>query len=1303
MRSRTTESLFLSFRAQRDARALGEVFDRTAPRLLRVARHLTCAGVDPRDLLQETFVKAIEAADAYDPDRPVEPWLLGILINQARLLRRQSRRNPDPALVGMEAPPRPEDAALEKELWTAVRTALRRLPPVYREVIDRRLTGEKAVDVAARLGRSPATVRKQLHRSIVLLRQWLPQGLLGALLTLSPARRALAAIRARVLEAAGGAAPSSASGLAVAVAAAGLLAMLVAGGAYLRLRSADHGVQRPRNAGPAPRIDDAAGVVVAGDSAAPAPPGQPIRLAEVSVPTGAEGIPEDLRRRFSGRVVDEKGKTVAGAVVEIAAGWNPLTAPPHLEGIWDNVIGRGTTGDDGCFSITVRGSSCLIDTGVLTARADGLAPGARRVPVSVRDCVVGDVVLDDLEPHAIRVLDSAGAPLPGVRVTAWHLADWDLAAFERAAPAPAATLLMARVLGFGPRRPLAETLTDSNGAGSLALPPRTQPSPLIRLTVAERLSIVVYPSQEGTPRTFTIPPVEDVSGHVTGPDGTPLSNVAVTIGERESSIARLPTAGASTSFAIGRTAYTDEQGRFTIRTFTGMPAHLGLRKTGFRGKVYELRGAPAADLRLQMETAPAIEVRVTSAESGEILPEARVEPVMEIVQAQVRARLLLVDADWIVMEPAAPGVFTVTLMDRLGVLEGKLLLRASCAGYAPSVVRCPDQAGATVTIELAAGGRVHGRVRLADASGPAAGVVVRAQEVTWGDSRIAATAVSDVHGAYVLTGLQEGTFRLGAFAEGFIPSLSSRVNLGLDEDAELDFELHPAAILEGRVVSRDPRLKGPYKIQARRVEDGERVGGFMEELGLAGLSPPEAATEIGMGSWGGYGPHIELPCWTDAEGRFALKNRQPGAVAVRILPLKEREQPASAREVAGPLGPGCWSWSGGGDSLAESTIQLESGKTEVVEFEVGEPQKDVARVSGRVVNTRQDLEYRVKWALGSSKSAVGRWYDRSRSAAPETDGSFDFPDVTPGSANVSVHAQLPGRPDTEFEVEVERVEVSSGTTQYVPIELTQHAFVHVEVRDNRDGALIRDAQFWVEPTDRVGRGGRSGLVVPDFGLVEGRYRVAAWSPRHAIEVRDIGITPGVASQELVFRLESIDPWQTRLNTRVVDAQGRPVSDATIMLDLPECPGSWLVQARTDMEGTLQQDFPVLPGRYQGRIHIARGSGSVEVELDLTSPRDRIVVSLPDLEPHPAFRVAVVDALSGEPVAGARITFSVTRPGAGSYSMTGLTANEEERVLPPGKTFIRVRAPGYASDKRTFDTKLGDPLREIRFELRRLPE
>ena len=54
--------LFLRWRDRGDAAALAELFDRTAPELLRLALHLCRHAVDAEDVLQATFLAAIESA-----------------------------------------------------------------------------------------------------------------------------------------------------------------------------------------------------------------------------------------------------------------------------------------------------------------------------------------------------------------------------------------------------------------------------------------------------------------------------------------------------------------------------------------------------------------------------------------------------------------------------------------------------------------------------------------------------------------------------------------------------------------------------------------------------------------------------------------------------------------------------------------------------------------------------------------------------------------------------------------------------------------------------------------------------------------------------------------------------------------------------------------------------------------------------------------------------------------------------------------------------------------------------------------
>ena len=99
MALRPLDAAFAQFQGTGDPEALAEVFDATAAELLRVASHLV---VDPHaaeDLVQSTFLAAIESASRYNPRQPVMPWLVGILTNQARQHRQAVSRRPDPARV----------------------------------------------------------------------------------------------------------------------------------------------------------------------------------------------------------------------------------------------------------------------------------------------------------------------------------------------------------------------------------------------------------------------------------------------------------------------------------------------------------------------------------------------------------------------------------------------------------------------------------------------------------------------------------------------------------------------------------------------------------------------------------------------------------------------------------------------------------------------------------------------------------------------------------------------------------------------------------------------------------------------------------------------------------------------------------------------------------------------------------------------------------------------------------------------------------------------------------------------------
>lgn len=294
MREPDLESLFTRYVRGGDVRALGQVFDRSAPELFALAAHLTRARGGPEeaeDLLQETFLGAIESAPRWDRERPLMPWLVGILTRTARYGARRGARRPEPSRISWRESADPATNVEREELVAALAEALRRVPPTYRDVLTRHLAdGENPGEIAAALGRAPGTVRVQLHRGLGLLRKALPPSFaLGAAAAALPTR-GLAAVRGEVLAAAAtraaGAGSAAASPLLPRVLAAAVLVAAGVGGAWGGLY-----MIRGRGA-PAPPIAPEP-VPLAGTGA---PAGPQSGSGELSAAASSTGDPERAER-----------------------------------------------------------------------------------------------------------------------------------------------------------------------------------------------------------------------------------------------------------------------------------------------------------------------------------------------------------------------------------------------------------------------------------------------------------------------------------------------------------------------------------------------------------------------------------------------------------------------------------------------------------------------------------------------------------------------------------------------------------------------------------------------------------------------------------------------------------------------------------------------------------------------------------------------------------------------------------------------------------------------------------------------
>ncbi|HEX6813387.1 MAG TPA: sigma-70 family RNA polymerase sigma factor, partial [Planctomycetota bacterium] len=202
---------FLRYARTGDPGALGRVFDGSAGELYRLGFHLLGDRHAAEDLVQHTFVVAIEQASSFDRSRRVLPWLCGILTNRALHLRRQSKQRA--ASEGRAAADRAVDPAAEagaREAEALVAAAVRSLDEPYRQVLLLHLVHELAPkDIAEALARPDATVRTQLARGLELLRKVLPASIAGLAAGQVPPPVGLKAVRAAVIARAAQVAPAA--------------------------------------------------------------------------------------------------------------------------------------------------------------------------------------------------------------------------------------------------------------------------------------------------------------------------------------------------------------------------------------------------------------------------------------------------------------------------------------------------------------------------------------------------------------------------------------------------------------------------------------------------------------------------------------------------------------------------------------------------------------------------------------------------------------------------------------------------------------------------------------------------------------------------------------------------------------------------------------------------------------------------------------------------------------------------------------------------------------------------------------
>jgi RNA polymerase sigma-70 factor (ECF subfamily) len=142
-------------------------------RALRIARRLVPTHEDAEDVVQDAFLSAMRAINAFDVTRPFGPWLTRIVVNQGITFRRARARRQDEGLSAdlPSAGPSPAQVTERNEITDRFRAALELLPRQQRLMIQLfEVDGLSSPEIARLTGLSDGTVRWHIHTARKVLR-----------------------------------------------------------------------------------------------------------------------------------------------------------------------------------------------------------------------------------------------------------------------------------------------------------------------------------------------------------------------------------------------------------------------------------------------------------------------------------------------------------------------------------------------------------------------------------------------------------------------------------------------------------------------------------------------------------------------------------------------------------------------------------------------------------------------------------------------------------------------------------------------------------------------------------------------------------------------------------------------------------------------------------------------------------------------------------------------------------------------------------------------------------------------------
>jgi RNA polymerase sigma-70 factor (ECF subfamily) len=175
-RIRDWEGHLVAQAAHGDAVAFELIIDEFRPILTKVAMRMLRNADDASDAVQETFVKAFRGIEAFDPNRPLRPWLCRICSNCCIDIAR-NRRHDAESLDAREATLADPSSGVEEIAANTiqgrqVKEAIGRLPSRYREIIIlRHFRHMDITEIASAMNKPEGTIKSWLFRARAMLKK----------------------------------------------------------------------------------------------------------------------------------------------------------------------------------------------------------------------------------------------------------------------------------------------------------------------------------------------------------------------------------------------------------------------------------------------------------------------------------------------------------------------------------------------------------------------------------------------------------------------------------------------------------------------------------------------------------------------------------------------------------------------------------------------------------------------------------------------------------------------------------------------------------------------------------------------------------------------------------------------------------------------------------------------------------------------------------------------------------------------------------------------------------------------------